>query len=267
MNTPGANSVATAEHTVAMLLALCRHIPQAYESLKANKWVRKMFVGTQLYRKTLGLIGLGRVGSRVAQRCRAFGMDVIVYDPYIGDDAARELEVTLVDLDELFAQADFISLHAVLTADTQGVINAKNIALMKDGVSIVNCARGGLINEADLAEALRSGKVAGAALDVFSSEPLPADSPLRGLDNLIFTPHLAASTVEAQEDVSTQIVSQVLDALREVEYRNAVNMPLANPEIFRELQPYLTLAEKVGSMQTSLPMAASTKSKLKFGAS
>jgi len=252
MNTPGANSMATAEYTMAMLLALCRNVPQAHHSLRINEWNRKAFIGTQLYRKTIGLIGLGRVGSRVALRCRAFGMHVIVYDPYIGDDVARELKVTLVDLDELFTQADFISLHAVLTPETENVINAKTIALMKEGVYIINCARGGLINELDLVEALRSKKVAGAALDVFSSEPLPSDSLLRGLDNLVLTPHLAASTHEAQADVSTQIVQQVLDALHEIEFRNAVNMPLTNPEVFRVMRPFLELAEKVGSLHTQL---------------
>ena len=252
MNTPGANSMATAEHTMAMLLSLCRHIPQAHSSLHANEWQRSAFVGTQLYRKTIGLVGLGRVGSRVALRCRAFGMQVLVYDPYIGDDVARELEVSLVDLDELFAQADFISLHTVLTPETKGLVNAQTIHTMKDGVYLVNCARGGLINEADLADALTGGKIAGAALDVFAAEPLPADSPLRHAPNLIITPHLAASTHEAQADVSTQIVGQVLDALHETEYRNAVNMPFSNPEIFRTLRPCLELAEKVGSLIAQL---------------
>ena len=252
MNTPGANSMATAEHTLAMLLAMCRHIPQAYVSLRKREWNRKDFIGGQLHRKTIGLIGLGRVGSLVAARCRAFGMKVIAYDPYIGDDVARDLQVTLVHLDELFSQADFISLHAALTPETTAIINAQTIALMKDGVRIVNCARGALIDEHDLVEALRSKKVAGAALDVFVDEPLPADSPLRDLSNLILTPHLAASTVEAQADISAQILSQVLDALREVEFRHAVNMPVTDPEVFRTLRPFLNLAEKVGSLQTQL---------------
>jgi D-3-phosphoglycerate dehydrogenase len=264
MNTPGANSIATAEHTIAMLLALCRKIPQAHISLSNHEWNRKEFIGTQLYHKTIGLIGLGRVGSLVASRCRAFGMKIIAYDPYIGDDVARRLQVTLVDLDELFSQADFISLHTALTPETTEMINARTIALMKDGVRIVNCARGALTNEFDLVEALRSKKVAGIALDVFADEPLPPNSPLRGLGNVILTPHLAASTVEAQADISTQIVSQVLDALRETEFRNAVNMPLAEPEVLRTLRPFLDLAEKVGSLQTQLADGRIKKIEVEF---
>ena len=251
-NTPGANSMATAEHTMAMLLALCRHIPQACRSLAEGEWNRKKFTGVQLYKKTIGIIGLGRIGSRVAVRCRAFGMNVIACDPYIGLEAARDLHVTLVDLDELFARADFITLHTALTPETRGLVNAQTIARMKDGVYLVNCARGALIEEADVAAALQAGKIAGAALDVFTHEPLPPDSPLRGLPNVIFTPHLAASTVEAQRDVGTQVVSQVLGALRGDDIRNAVNMPLANPRIFQTMRPYLELAEKVGSLQTQL---------------
>ncbi len=251
-NTPGANSMATAEHTIAMLLALCRNIPQAYRSMAAKKWNRKQFVGTQLYQKTIGIVGLGRIGSRVALRCKAFGMNVLAYDPYIGAEAARALKVTLVHLDELFTQADFITLHTALTSETEHMINAKTISLMKDGVRLVNCARGALINEADLADALRSGKIAGAALDVFATEPLPEDNPLRSLDNIIFTPHLAASTIEAQRDVGTQVVSQVLGALRGNDIRNAVNMPLTDPKIFQSMRPFLELAEKVGSLQTQL---------------
>ncbi len=252
MNTPGANSMATAEHTIAMMLALCRNIPQAYHAMLELKWNRKQFVGVQLYQKTVGIVGLGRIGSRVALRCRAFGMDVLAYDPYIGADAARELGVTLVELDELFARADFITLHTALTPETKEIINAETIAKMKDGVRLVNCARGALVNESDLVAAIQSGKIAGAALDVFSAEPLPADSPLRGLPQVIFTPHLAASTVEAQRDVGTQIVSQVLDALRGGDIRNAVNMPLAEPNIVQKMAPFLHLAETIGSLQTQL---------------
>ncbi len=252
MNTPGANSMATAEHTIALLLAMCRNIPQAYKSMLELKWTRKKFTGVQLYRKTIGIIGLGRIGSRVALRCRGFGMEVLAYDPYIGADVARELKVKLVSLDELFAQSDFITLHTALTPETKHLINAETIAQMKDGVRIVNCARGALINEDDLAAALTSGKVAGAAVDVYSAEPLPADSPLRGLDNLVFTPHIAASTVEAQRDVGTQVVSQVLQVLRGEDIRNAVNMPLTDPKIVQSMRPYLKLAETIGSLQAQL---------------
>ncbi len=252
MNTPGANTIATAEHTMAMLLALCRHVPQADASMRAGRWTRSRFLGVQLYGKTLGIVGLGRVGARVAQRAQAFGMKVIAFDPYISDDVARELKVTLVDLDELLAHSDFITLHTALTPETRGLIDAQAIARMKPGVRLVNCARGALVDETALGEALRSGHVAGAALDVYSDEPLPADSPLRRLPNVVLTPHIAASTVEAQRDVGTQIVDQILAALRGEDFRNAVNMPVADAGVFRELRPYLLLAEKLGSLQMQL---------------
>ncbi|MDX1520022.1 MAG: hydroxyacid dehydrogenase, partial [Anaerolineae bacterium] len=201
MNTPGANTIATAEHTIAMLLALTRHIPQACSSLKSGKWDRKKYVGHQLYRKTIGIIGMGRIGSRVAQRCQAFDMEVVTHDPYLSDDAAKALKVKRVDLAELLAISEFIALHTALTPKTEKLINAETIAQMKDGVRLINIARGGLIDEEALVAGLKSGKIAGAALDVFRQEPLPADSPLLGFDNVVVTPHLAASTVEAQHDV------------------------------------------------------------------
>jgi D-3-phosphoglycerate dehydrogenase len=252
MNTPGANATATAEHTMALLLALVRHVPQADESLREGEWARSRFVGTELYGKILGVVGLGRIGTRVAQRAQAFGMTVLAFDPYISDDVARELKVTLGDLDGVFSQADFITLHAALTPETRGLVNSERIVRMKPGVRIVNCARGALIDETALVEGLRSGQVAGAALDVFDDEPLPADSPLRGLSNVVLTPHLAASTVEAQRDVGTQIVHQVLDALRGEDFSNAVNMPVADAAVIRELRPFLHLAEKLGSLQMQL---------------
>ena len=252
MNTPGANTVATAEHTVAMLLALCRNVPQADASMRRGEWTRSQFTGVQLYRKTLGIVGLGRIGAQVARRIRAFGMSIIAFDPYISDEVARELNVTLVDLDELLARSDFITLHTALTPETQGLINATAIAHMKLGVRLVNCARGGLIDDVALVDALRSGHIAGAALDVFADEPLPSDSPLRGMPNVVLTPHIAASTIEAQRDVGTQIVDQVLAALRGEDFRNAVNMPVVDAGVFRMLRPYLRLAEKLGSLQMQL---------------
>ncbi|MBN1316026.1 MAG: phosphoglycerate dehydrogenase [Anaerolineales bacterium] len=252
MNTPGANSMATAEHSIALLLALCRHVPQAHASLKAGRWDRKKYVGVQLYQKTLGVIGLGRVGIRVAQRCRAFGMRILGYDPYLSDEAAEDLRVKRVDLPELFAQSDFITLHAALTPDTKHIINAAAIEQMKDGVYLINAARGGLVDEESLVDALKSGKMAGAALDVFIDEPLSPTSPLLELENVVITPHLAASTKEAQRDVSTQIVVQVLDALRGLEFRNAVNMPMVDASVLGTIRPFLNLAEKVGSLQTQL---------------
>lgn len=264
MNTPGANATATAEHTMALLLALVRNVPQADESMREGEWARSQFVGVELYSKTLGVVGLGRIGARVAQRAQAFGMTVIAFDPYIGDDAARELKVTLVELDELFAQADFITLHAALTPETRTLVNAERLARTKPGVRIVNCARGALIDESALVDALRSGQVGGAALDVFSDEPLANDSPLRGLSNVVLTPHLAASTQEAQRDVGTQIVEQVLAALRGEDFRNAVNMPVADAALFRELRPFFLLAEKLGSLQMQLAEGAIKRVEVEF---
>ncbi len=251
-NTPGANTIATAEHTMALLLALCRHVPQAYVSLKAGQWERKNFMGTQLYRKAIGIIGMGRIGVRVALRCQSFGMEVLAYDPYLSDEVAHDLKVKPVDLAELYAQSDFISLHAALTAQTEKMIDAKAIAQMKEGVRIINAARGPLIDEAALIAGLQSGKIAGAALDVFTEEPLSPASPLLGMDNVIVTPHLAASTLEAQQDVGTQIVQQMIDALRGLDFRNAINMPIVDAQLLQQLRPYLSLAEKVGSLQTQL---------------
>jgi D-3-phosphoglycerate dehydrogenase len=252
MNTPGANTIATAEHTMAMLLAMVRQVPQAYTRLKQGVWDRKNFMGSQLYRKTIGIIGLGRIGAKVAKRCQAFEMNVITFDPYLSDEMAHELKVKPVTLDELFAQSDFISLHATLTEGTKKLINAETIAKMKDGVRLVNIARGAMIDEAALAKGITSGKIAAAALDVFATEPLAPDSPLLGLDRVIATPHLAASTEEAQNDVGTQIVMQLLDALHGIDFRNAVNMPFADANLLRTMQPYLSLAEKMGSLQTQL---------------
>lgn len=251
-NTPGANTIATAEHTLALLLALCRHIPQAYVCLKGGQWERKKFMGIQLYRKTIGIIGMGRIGARVALRCQSFGMEVLAYDPYLSDEVAHDLKVKPVDLAELYAQSDFISLHAALTGQTEKMIDARAIAQMKDGVRLINAARGALIDEAALIAGLRSDKIAGAALDVFAEEPLAPDSPLLQMDNVITTPHLAASTIEAQQDVGTQIVEQILDTLRGHDYRNAINMPIVDAKLLEQLRPYLSLAEKVGSLQTQL---------------
>jgi D-3-phosphoglycerate dehydrogenase len=217
--------------------------------MRGGEWARSQFTGVQLYRKTLGIVGLGRIGAQVARRTQAFGMRVVAFDPYISDDVARELKVTLVDLDELLARSDFITLHTALTPETQGIINAMTIARTKPGVRLVNCARGGLIDDVALVDALHSGHIAGAALDVFADEPLPSDSPLRDLPNVVLTPHIAASTIEAQRDVGTQIVDQVLAALRGEDFRNAVNMPVVDAGVFRVLKPYLRLAEKLGSLQ------------------
>ena len=259
MNTPGANTVATAEHTMALMLSMCRNVPQAVASLSSGKWERKLFKGIELRGKTLGIIGLGRIGRRVARRSRAFGMEVICFDPYLSDDRAHEMHIERVGYDELLERSDFITLHAALTPNTRGLIGKESLAKMKPGVRIVNAARGGLIDEDALIEALRSGHVAGAALDVLTKEPPDFDNPLLHMPNVVVTPHLAASTQEAQREVGIQIVNQVVDALHGVDFRNAVNMPVVDKHVLKELRPYLSMAERLGSLQTQLAEDAITK--------
>lgn len=223
MNTPGGNTISTAEHTFGLMLALARHLPQGDASLKAGRWDRKKLVGVELREKTLGLVGFGRIGQAVAVRAKAFDMSVIAYDPFVPDSVFGDMGVRKVELDELYAEADFISLHAPLIESTQGMINAEAIARMKEGVRIVNAARGALINDADLAEGVKSGKVAGAALDVYVEEPPAEDHPLLGLDGVITTPHLAASTSDAQITVAVEAAQLVADALLNGTYNNVVN--------------------------------------------
>lgn len=251
MNAPGANATATAEHAWAVLLALCRRIPAADASVRRGAWERKGFVGRQLEGKTLGVVGLGRVGRRVAARGRGFGMTVLGFDPYLSAEAAEELRVGLVDLDRLLSEADIVTLHAPLTDETRGLLGAERLGRMKPDALLVNCARGGLVDEAALADALAEGRLAGAALDVFAEEP-PVGSPLLALDNVVLTPHVGASTVEAQRDVSVQIVEQVVDALRGVDYRNAVNLPFVAAGGLEEVRPWLDLAERLGRLAAAL---------------
>src|SRR5262245_27801029 len=205
MNAAAGNTVTTAEHTWAMLMALARQIPQAADSTKTGQWEKTKFLGVELLNKTLGIIGVGRIGSTVAARARAFGMQVLAYDPYFTKEVARELGFEMTSLNDIYARADFITLHTPLTEETRNIINAESLAKMKDGVRIINCARGGLIDERALADAVRLGKVAGAALDVFEKEPTPPDNPLLAFDNVICTPHLGAPTQEAQLGVATMI--------------------------------------------------------------
>lgn len=252
MNTPGANSIATAEQTMALMLAASRHTAQAHSSLAAGEWKRSALSGQELYQKTLGVVGFGRIGRLVTERAQAFGMTVIAYDPFVSEEVGRAMNVTLVDLDELLAQSDYITLHTSLTPETQNMINETTIAQMKKGVIIINVARGKLIDEAALAAGLKSGQVQAAGIDVFSSEPPQADNPLLKLPNVVHTPHLGASSVEAQREVSIQIVDQVLDVLRGVDFRNAVNMPFQVGSDFAAIRPYLGLAEKIGRLQASL---------------
>ncbi len=223
MNTPGSNSVATAEQTMALMLAVTRYTVPAHNSLAAGEWNRAQFAGTELYGKVLGIVGFGRIGRLVAERAKAFGMTVLAHDPFVKAEEGAKLGVSLVDLDRVFSQADYLTLHTAVTPQTTKMINCPTIKKMKKGVIIINVARGKLIDEAALAEALRDGHVKAAALDVYTSEPPAADNPLIGLPNVLHTPHLGASTAEAQRNVATQIVSQVLDCLRGGEIRNAVN--------------------------------------------
>ena len=245
MNTPGGNAVSVAEHTLALLLALARRIPQADTSMKKGQWEKKNLQGTELRGKMLGLIGLGQIGSEVARLAKALQMEVVAYDPYVTALLAGELEVNLAPLEEVLKAADFISLHAAATPETHHLINARTLALAPPGVRIVNCARGELIDEAALLAALDCGLVAGAALDVFESEP-PKDSPLVAHPNVITTPHIAGSTEEAQEIVGIRIAEQVRDFLRLGVARHAVNMPAVSPEEFKKLEPYIQLGEKLG---------------------
>lgn len=246
MNTPGANAVAVAEHTLGMMLALARHLPRADRSMHEGKWEKKSLQGTELRGKTLGIVGLGRIGMEVARRAVAFGMDVIGHDPYISAAAAEEIGARLGTLDEVMATADYLTLHLGLTPQTIGMINAESIAKMKKGARIVNCARGELIEEAALVEALKSGQLACAALDVFQSEPLK-NSPLQALDNVVLTPHIGGSTKEAQTAVGVQIVHQVKEYLLKGVFQNAVNVPSVSYEEYLEMQPYIVLAERLGA--------------------
>ncbi len=223
MNTPGGNTIATAEHTVALMLALARHIPQSQASLLDGHWDRKKYTGTELRNKTLGLIGFGRVGQAVAKRALAFEMTVIAHDPFIPAEVGQEIGVKMLPVDDVLTQADYISLHTAVTPETREFINAEQLTMMKDGVRIINAARGALINDQDLAVALHSGKVAGAALDVYINEPPPPDHPLIGLPNVIDTPHLGASTVEAQEAVAVEAASKMLNALLHNKFQDVVN--------------------------------------------
>jgi len=245
MNAPGGNTITTAEHTIALMFALARQIPQATASMKQGKWEKKKFMGVELFNKTLGVVGIGNIGSQVAKRAQAFAMNVIAYDPFLSEEKAEAMGVEKVSLEELFRRSDFITIHTPITVETRNMINKETIKKMKDGVRIINCARGGIINEKDLYDALTEGKVAGAALDVFEKEP-PENNPLLTLDNVISTPHLGAATKEAQENVAIAIAEQIADYLVRGTIRNAVNFPSIPADQVAKLQPYINLAEKLG---------------------
>lgn len=251
VNAPGGNAVSTAEHTLALIFAVARKIPQADKSVKEGKWERKKFVGMELRGKTIGVIGLGRVGFEVAKRARALEMNVIAYDPYISEERAREIGAKIVTLEELLRTSDIITVHVPKTKETEKLISKKEFEIMKDGVYIINCARGGIIDEAALYEALVNGKVRGAALDVYEKEPPDPDNPLLKLDNVVTTPHLGASTREAQISVGLTIADELINMARGLPVRNAVNLPSMDPAEFEYMLPYLTLAEKMGKIASA----------------
>jgi D-3-phosphoglycerate dehydrogenase len=252
MNAPDGNTMTTAEHTVALLLALARRIPHGNASLLAGKWERKKFVGVELRGKTLGIVGLGRIGRVVASRARAFEMKVVAFDPFLAPEQLANTEIELAPLAEVCARADFLTVHTPLTAETRGIIGAKEIALMKKEARVINCARGGLVDERALYDALKEGRIAGAALDVFEQEPPAADNSLLSLETVIATPHLGASTVEAQEGVAVTVAEQMRDYFQTGALRGAVNAPSLGAQELNVLQPYLTLAERLGRFQAQL---------------
>jgi D-3-phosphoglycerate dehydrogenase/(S)-sulfolactate dehydrogenase len=264
MNTPGGSSVTVAELTIAMMLALSRHIAQATASVKAGKWEKKRFQGRELAGKTLGVVGIGNIGSVVVDRARAMKMDVVAYDPFISPEIAAQLGVQIVTLDELWRRADVVSLHVPLTDQTRNIVNAGTIAKMRKGALLVNCARGGLVDEKALADALLSGHLGGAALDVFEKEPVPADHPLLKVDGFICTPHLGASTEEAQAAVAVAIAEQLAAYLTTGEVRNAVNVPAMSREALERFGPYLALAERLGSLAGQLAPAGTREVRISF---
>jgi D-3-phosphoglycerate dehydrogenase len=257
MNAPGANSISVAELAMGQLLALARHLPAADAAMKAHKWEKKKFAGSELRGKTLGVVGLGRIGQEVASRARAFEMTIVAHDPFISADLAAQAGATLVSLDELFATADYVTLHLPVTPQTRHLVNAERLAKAKKGVRLINTARGELIDDAALAAALASGQVGGAALDVFQQEP-PADWSLADFPSVVASPHIAASTAEAQELVGVETAAAVRDYLRSGIIRNAVNFPSLSPDDFTRLQPWVTLAERLGSLVAQMGEARTT---------
>jgi D-3-phosphoglycerate dehydrogenase len=264
MNAPDGNTITTAEHTIALLVSLARRVPQANGSLREGRWERKRFVGVELQGKTLGIVGLGRIGRTVAARARAFGMSILAHDPFIAPEQARDLELEIAPLDEVFARADFLTVHTPLTAETRGIVGAQAFSKMKRGVRIINCARGGLVDEQALLRAIKEGIVAGAALDVFEQEPPPADHPLLALDEVIATPHLGASTTEAQEGVALTVAEQMRDYLLTGALRGAVNVPALGAQELNALQPYIRLAESLGRFQAQLVDEAVREVRLEY---
>lgn len=251
VNTPGGNTISTAEHTFSLLLSLSRYIPQAVQSLKENRWERKKYTGVEVAGKTLGIIGLGKVGREVARRAKAFGMQILAYDPFVSVEIADSMGAEVTDLERIYAESDYISVHTPLTEETRNLISDREFEKCKEGVRIINCARGGIIDEEALLRAIESGKVSGAALDVYETEP-PTNRKLLERPEVICTPHLGASTEEAQSNVAMEVSEEVLDALHGRPVRNAVNLPPIDPVIYEKIKGYLDLAEKIGSLQAQL---------------
>jgi D-3-phosphoglycerate dehydrogenase len=266
MNTPGGNTITTAELTFTMILSLARKVPQAAATMIAGKWDRKLFQGVELAGKTLGVLGMGRIGTEVAKRAIAFGMRVVAYDPYLTEERAKAIGAEFAgSLDEVYLNSDFITVHMPVTKETKEMLNAAAFAKMKPEVKIVNCARGEIISETDLIAALESGKVAGAALDVFAVEPLPADHPYRKQPNLILTPHLGASTEEAQEKCGIEVAEVIAGYLLTGEVRNAVNLPYLDAKTFEQVQPYLPLGEALGKLLAQLSPATADRIYITYG--
>jgi D-3-phosphoglycerate dehydrogenase / 2-oxoglutarate reductase len=266
MNTPGGNTVTTAELTFTMLLSLARKVPQAHATMVGGKWDRKLFQGVELQGKTLGVLGMGRIGTEVAKRAKAFGMTVVAYDPYLTEDRAKAIGAEFAaDLDAVYRAADFITVHMPVTKETKEMLNAAAFSKMKPGVKIVNCARGEIISETDLIAALDSNKVAGAALDVFAVEPLPADHPYRKHPNLILTPHLGASTEEAQEKCGIEVAEVIAGYLLTGEVRNAVNLPYLDAKTYEQVKPYLPLGEALGKLLAQLAPANADRLYITYG--
>ncbi len=253
VNSPGGNTIAAAEHSLALLLALSRHVAQAHASMRSGGWDRKKYVGNELYKKVLGVVGLGKIGSHVAKVANAMGMEVMGYDPFITADRAQQMQVRLTEIEDLFQKADYITLHLPRTPDTENLVNAHLLGKMKPTARLVNCARGGIVDESALAEAVQSGVIGGAALDVYASEPLEANSVLRSVnERLILTPHLGASTEEAQENVAIDVAEQIRDVLLGLPARSAVNIPGLSAEIMDRLKPHLQLSETLGLLVSQL---------------
>jgi len=265
MNTPGGNTIATCELTFSMMMALARNIPQAHGSMVAGEWNRKAFKGVELYGKTLAVLGMGRIGGEVARRAVAFGMRVLAFDPYITPSRAKALQVELSSLVDIYAAADFITVHMPLTDETRGMLSKDTFAKMKPSVRLLNCARGGMVSEADLIEGLQAGQIAGAALDVYEAEPLAVDSPLRNCPNLILTPHLGASTAEAQDNVGIEVAQGIADYLLRGSLMNSINMPSLDAQTSANVQPYLRLGERMGLLLSRLGQAGTERLVITYG--